>query len=271
VVESFGDPRFRYIHQPNKGGGAARNAGIDAARGRFVAFLDSDDLYLPHHLADMWSLLKDTTCVAGYARVRVDRGRGIAFLKPPRGIRPGEEMGDYLFCDRGFIPTITTVLPREQARLIRYDEHLRMLEDTDFAIRLSLAGCHFEMLEKPGAVWNDRADPSRTSSIARTEPLGAWLERMKPMISSRAYHGARGWPYAKRLVRTHPWTALRLYLVAVSRGCYSPYLAGVVFLQIFLGGVFYRRLANWLLSRRSLLKGARHERLAIQRRQPRAL
>ena len=51
VVESFSDPRIRYIkHEQNKGGGAARNTGIEAARGEFIAFLDSDDEWIPQKL-----------------------------------------------------------------------------------------------------------------------------------------------------------------------------------------------------------------------------
>ncbi len=47
VVEQFAafDPRVRLIKQSNAGAGAARNTGIDAARGEFITFLDSDDLY----------------------------------------------------------------------------------------------------------------------------------------------------------------------------------------------------------------------------------
>jgi len=51
VVAAFEDRRFRYLWRPNGGGGAARNTGIDAARGIFVAFLDSDDAFLPEKLA----------------------------------------------------------------------------------------------------------------------------------------------------------------------------------------------------------------------------
>src|SRR5438046_75965 len=61
VVDSFADPRIRYVRQANAGGGAARNRGIDEAHGEFIAFLDSDDAFLPHHLASMHSLLEDTT------------------------------------------------------------------------------------------------------------------------------------------------------------------------------------------------------------------
>src|ERR1700744_4628044 len=45
TVETINDPRIRFIRQDNQGGGAARNTGINAARGRFVALLDSDDTF----------------------------------------------------------------------------------------------------------------------------------------------------------------------------------------------------------------------------------
>ena len=117
VIDRLEDPRIRFIAQANAGGGAARNTGIAQARGRFVALLDSDDVFLPHHLASMRTLLEATTATAGYARVRVDRGAGRVFLKPPRAVRADEEMAAYLLCDRGFVPTSTTVVPMAVARL----------------------------------------------------------------------------------------------------------------------------------------------------------
>ena len=45
------DPRLRYIEQANQGVYVARNTGLQAARGRFITFLDSDDEWLPHFLA----------------------------------------------------------------------------------------------------------------------------------------------------------------------------------------------------------------------------
>jgi glycosyltransferase involved in cell wall biosynthesis len=45
------DARVRYIEQPNRGQSSARNRGLAEARGRFIQFLDADDLLLPHKLA----------------------------------------------------------------------------------------------------------------------------------------------------------------------------------------------------------------------------
>lgn len=58
LTASNDDPRIRIIAQDNAGPSRARNAGVDLARGTWIAFLDADDLWLPEKLA----IVRDVIC-----------------------------------------------------------------------------------------------------------------------------------------------------------------------------------------------------------------
>ena len=253
VVENIADPRIRFLRKENGGGGSARNVGIDAARGHYVAFLDSDDEFLPNNLATLKRHLDGTTDTVAYARMIVDRGNGRSMIKPPRALAPGEHMATYLMADRGFVPTITVGLETALARRVRYHEKLRTAEDTDFAIRLFLEGAQFVMADEATAIWHDLHDPNRQSAGRRGATLLPWLEKLRGQIPSRAYHAYRGWAIAKVLVAKQPLRAFGLYLNAALRGAYRPRLAAIIFLQIFLPDGLYRRVADRAIAVMSLI------------------
>ena len=60
IVESYTDRRIRLIRQSNRGVSVARNTGLEAARGQFITFLDSDDLYYPDFLNTLFRLIRST-------------------------------------------------------------------------------------------------------------------------------------------------------------------------------------------------------------------
>lgn len=80
------DARMKVIHQENKGLSGARNAGIDAASGEYLAFVDSDDYVSPHFIEELYHLLQDTGCAIGQCRFSYVKGDGLV------------EEGDSAFC-----------------------------------------------------------------------------------------------------------------------------------------------------------------------------
>lgn len=65
------DPRFKHIEQSNGGVSKARNAGIDASAGKYLTFVDADDLLFPKALLSMYSALKKgkaQVCVCSFLK-----------------------------------------------------------------------------------------------------------------------------------------------------------------------------------------------------------
>ena len=86
VVESFADPRVRLVRGAHGGVSAARNLGLDQARGDIIAYLDSDNRWVPWFIAVMLRALAGEDAAVGYSAIsmRDDLGhltgyRGAAF------------------------------------------------------------------------------------------------------------------------------------------------------------------------------------------------
>lgn len=69
------DSRIRVIHKPNGGLSSARNAGIDGAKGEYLAFLDSDDLWTPLFLERLYQAIGETGADLAVCLFRRFRGK----------------------------------------------------------------------------------------------------------------------------------------------------------------------------------------------------
>jgi len=67
-------PNVRVVHVSHRGLGPARNAGLAHARGDAIALLDDDDVWLPEHLATVWSTMTATAADVVYADC-IEEGR----------------------------------------------------------------------------------------------------------------------------------------------------------------------------------------------------
>ena len=56
------DSRIKVIHQPNAGASAARNSGLNIASGKYVCFVDSDDILPESAISDLWQGITDNGC-----------------------------------------------------------------------------------------------------------------------------------------------------------------------------------------------------------------
>jgi glycosyltransferase involved in cell wall biosynthesis len=134
--------QIRYIRQENRGPSSARNAGIRSARGKYVAFLDSDDFWLPHHLAKQVEHLEaDPSLQMVYANGLLLRGNlpaGILFDGSPQSL-PIDL--DCLLQERSTVITSSVVALRQALVDIgMFDEQFRRVEDYDLWLRLVQSG-----------------------------------------------------------------------------------------------------------------------------------
>ena len=139
VLASFGNCIVT-AHQPNRGVAAARNTALRLAKGRFLAWLDADDAWLPHKLERQMPLFDSPEVglvFADYETRYTDGRTRPSFLTGHRHVAQGQIFSNYIQ-SRFFLPS-TVVIRRECLDGIgSFAEQLRRSEDVALFARILL-------------------------------------------------------------------------------------------------------------------------------------
>jgi Glycosyl transferase family 2 len=191
ALEAVDDPRVVVVAREHRGLSAARNAAVEHARGSVLTFLDSDDRWLPHHLATVTEVLERrpeavlAATAPDYAAFR---------RRPPRKARLVDPMPRILV--GGFVGPITCVAVQRQAlaEVGPFATDLHYGEETDLYRRLALLGS-FAMLRSRTAVMQR----TRGSMTDQTRAVGGQFATVEISLVRLAKR-ARETPRAAELV-----------------------------------------------------------------------
>jgi glycosyltransferase involved in cell wall biosynthesis len=143
VVRQFHDPRIRLLNKKNGGESTARNMALEHSRGEFIAYLDADDAYLPHHLAVTIGFLnshpdRDAVYTDG---IHIDEhGNRLTSLQSRRrGPFEGRLFEHAVRASDIFGPPLCVVLRHDVVarHRLRYDPRIVIGPDWDFFIRVT--------------------------------------------------------------------------------------------------------------------------------------
>ncbi len=151
VVKNLNDDRIRYIrHERNKGAPAARNTGIRSARGKYLAFQDSDDEWMPEKLERQMAIFRGAVSDVGVVYSgfwKVKDNKRLYF--PPPQIRKKEGNVYKNLLEENFVAMPSAVIKSECFKKAgMFDEELPRYQDWELFIRIS-KHYNFAFVSKP--------------------------------------------------------------------------------------------------------------------------
>lgn len=190
------DARLRVIAlEENAGGSEARNVGVRAARGEWIAFLDDDDQWAPEKLEKQ--IAAATGAQADYpiisSRLCTEGSDGNRIL-PRRIYATGENVAEYLFCRDGFsygdgmLQTSTLLTKRKLLLEIPFQKGLKQHQDWDWLLRAALRP-DVQIVMVPEVLTRMRVagEGDSVSHVADWQISLRWAKEVRPLMSARAY------------------------------------------------------------------------------------
>jgi GT2 family glycosyltransferase/glycosyltransferase involved in cell wall biosynthesis/2-polyprenyl-3-methyl-5-hydroxy-6-metoxy-1,4-benzoquinol methylase len=189
-------------HSENKGLGAARNTGVRAARGKYIAYLDDDDIFLPNHLATLVSHLETTRGKVSYtdAHRATQKKENGAYVIVSRDVPYSNDWDNERILVQNFVPVLCFM---HEKRCIEeagwFDESLTTHEDWDLWIRMSRL-FRFKHIAEITCEFRWREDGSSMSSKSRMDFLRTSDLIYKKSVASAAGRHDLAWRRQQHLL-----------------------------------------------------------------------
>lgn len=195
VVEGYADPRIQLVRlERRQRAGHARNVGVERARGEWIAFLDSDDEWLPGKLAAQMALAADDVGVVACTSHKWGDD-GTKTIVPKSDLAEGDALAQLL---QGMKATTSAYVVRRDALLDAggFDENLRSSEDYDLLLRLAQGGHRYAAVHEPLVIIHAQgSDRMSVDAIGRLQGHRSmnrrWGALMKELAGRKRYKSWR--------------------------------------------------------------------------------
>jgi glycosyltransferase involved in cell wall biosynthesis len=262
-LEGMTDPRVRVLFlEAAWGAGDARNAGVRAAQGEWIALLDDDDEWLPDKIEQQMRAVRGMRDWFPVVSTRVlARSASAARVLPAKPYHWPQSIGDFLFCRSGLgdsggvMQTSTLLAPRDLLLAIPFQSGLPMHQDWDWLIRVGAhEGVGFAMVRKPLTVWRVEDGRATVGQEPDWEFSLAWIRSVRKLISPRAFAWFVAVQCAWRAQASHAGVGVRLRLLRALLGEGRPELQS---LAAFAGySLVPGRIRRWVRDRLARYRGS---------------
>ena len=212
VLANVPDKRLRVIELPRPVGAAeARDLGVTAAWGDWIAFLDDDDEWLPEKTTLQMKAAQSSRYLYPIVSSQIIARTSRSDLVWPRTM-PFQPLSEYLLArnswsyGEGLLSIITLLFPKDLYCQVPFKAGLERHQDLDWMLRaIEHAGAGIEFVPKPLAVWHQTEQRKSISVTADWKSSFEWLESVRETITRRAYAGFITTQVAPQAARQGEW------------------------------------------------------------------